>query len=921
MHSFIRIIFLLGVLLWSPALFATHNRAGEIHIRQIGPLSIEATIITWTKASSVNADRDTLWLCWGDGQCQQVLRVNGPFVNGVPNGQILPGNIKYNRYIAIHEYNGPSTYRISMTDPNRNAGIVNVNPPVSDNVPFHIETVYSFNDVVFGGTNTTPYLLQPPIDVACIGKPFRHNPNAYDQDGDSLSYHLIVPLQAQGTPVQNYYFPNQIGPGINNILTLNENNGDILWNAPQVAGEYNIAFIIVSWRDGNPIDTTIRDMQILVENCKNNPPDVSTIQRICVIANDTVQFSIFATDPDSGNYIELTALGGPLDTIFTPSHRARLISPSGWQIPPIQAEFEWIPACEQISNQVYTVVFRAIDSAGQFVPQLADLQTVEIKVVGPPPTGVTAQASQGAVEVGWDLPYECEDAANNYFYAFSVWRREGSNPFPFDSCTPGLAGKGYVELISETRAEQGGRYYFKDTKVERGRTYCYRILGKFARLSTGGFPYNLVESLPSEEVCVQLPRDVPIITKASVEKTGVGDGLMQVCWSKPKAEDLDTIENPGPYRYQVLRAPGFNGGTFQPVPNANFVSPTFWQANDTCLIDNNLNTAAGPYQYRIDFFVNNETQPLGSTNNASSIFLNIESTDNTNILRWEESVPWNNYQYTIYRKNQTTSSFDSIGTSTSQEYFDRGLANGQEFCYYVSSTGTYSISGIQDPLLNKSQEACGIPVDTLPPCSPTLMVDNLCNGDAGTPPDPPYENTLRWNNVNATCPGTDDAVKYNLWFSPVVGQPFTLLTTINGANQTQYTHSLANGLAGCYTISAVDSTGNESALSEQVCVDNCPQYELPNTFTPNGDGDNERFVPFPNWRFIERVEFQVFNRWGNLVFETQDPALNWDGRNLEGKLVSDGTYFYICKVYERRVEGLILRKEILSGWIEVFGGG
>ena len=60
----IRQLFTLLAGLLIPAFaFATHNRAGEIHIRQIGPLTIEATIITWTKASSVNADRDTLILC------------------------------------------------------------------------------------------------------------------------------------------------------------------------------------------------------------------------------------------------------------------------------------------------------------------------------------------------------------------------------------------------------------------------------------------------------------------------------------------------------------------------------------------------------------------------------------------------------------------------------------------------------------------------------------------------------------------------------------------------------------------------------------------------------------------------------------------------------------------------------------------
>ena len=335
------------------SLLATHNRAGEIHIRQIGPLTIEATIITWTRTSSVNADRDTLTIMWGDGTMESVPRANG---HGVP----YPNDIKYNIYVAQHTFAGPARYRISMTDPNRIAGIINVNPPSSDNVPFHIETIYSFQDPQFGGNNTTPYLLQPPIDNACVGKLFLHNPNAFDPEGDSLAYHLIVPLQDLGVPVPNYSYPDQIVPGPNNTLHQDERTGIISWFSPQAPGEYNLAFIVVSWRGGVPIDTTIRDMQIFVDRCENNPPDVQTIDKLCVIAGTNVEFPVFATDPDSGDFVQLTALGGPLDTALV-SH-ATFDGPTGFQRPPLNGTFRWKTTCEHISNQPYSVVFKAVDS-------------------------------------------------------------------------------------------------------------------------------------------------------------------------------------------------------------------------------------------------------------------------------------------------------------------------------------------------------------------------------------------------------------------------------------------------------------------------------------------------------------------------------------------------------------------------------
>ena len=159
------------VLLQVSPLHATHNRAGEISVRPIGPCTswtIEATITTYTKASSAAADRDTLEICWGDGTCEKVGRVNG---GGF--GEILPNDTKKNLYIAIHQYQGPANYHISMTDPNRNGGILNVNFPNSETVMFHLQTNYSFPNCQFDGPNNTPTLEQPPIDIGCVGQPFQ----------------------------------------------------------------------------------------------------------------------------------------------------------------------------------------------------------------------------------------------------------------------------------------------------------------------------------------------------------------------------------------------------------------------------------------------------------------------------------------------------------------------------------------------------------------------------------------------------------------------------------------------------------------------------------------------------------------------------------------------------------------------------
>ena len=101
-----------------------------------------------------------------------------------------------------------------------------------------------------------------------------------------------------------------------------------------------------------------------------------------------------------------------------------------------------------------------------------------------------------------------------------------------------------------------------------------------------------------------------------------------------------------------------------------------------------------------------------------------------------------------------------------------------------------------------------------------------------------------------------------------------------------------------------------------VCVDNCPSYVLANTFTPNNDASNDLFVPRVN-RFIDRIEMEIYNRWGQLVFETNDPMINWDGTNMNGKELNNGTYYYTCKVFESRVEGIREQESILRGYIQL----
>ena len=71
---------------------------------------------------------------------------------------------------------------------------------------------------------------------------------------------------------------------------------------------------------------------------------------------------------------------------------------------------------------------------------------------------------------------------------------------------------------------------------------------------------------------------------------------------------------------------------------------------------------------------------------------------------------------------------------------------------------------------------------------------------------------------------------------------------------------------------------------------------IPNVFTPNGDGKND-FL-FISAQGVEDFHFMIFNRWGDLIFETKDPETYWDGKFKE-EICIDGVYPYIVKYKDR----------------------
>mgnify|MGYP001059574655 FL=1 len=89
---------------------------------------------------------------------------------------------------------------------------------------------------------------------------------------------------------------------------------------------------------------------------------------------------------------------------------------------------------------------------------------------------------------------------------------------------------------------------------------------------------------------------------------------------------------------------------------------------------------------------------------------------------------------------------------------------------------------------------------------------------------------------------------------------------------------------------------------------------LPNVFTPNFDSINDVFKPYLDE--ITEMNFSIYNRYGNLIFETSRLNGFWDGRTTSGEPCKDGTYF--CVLNATGIEG---KKYKEKTFVQLFTSG
>lgn len=208
------------------------------------------------------------------------IRTNIENVIQNPNDCPAPGsalNLELHTYessiLNLSNFNDNGGYYAISTHCCRNGFIKNLN----DNANFDAVFLMEFSRLDTASLyfkNYSPEFNIAPITSYCIGKPYILNWNVTDKDGDSLSFSLIQPLTSDGLyGYKNVLLADGFNMNYNIIegspdLNINTLTGDVNFT-PRVMGRYLVAFKVDEYRKGQKIGSIIREFQLETVYCQD----------------------------------------------------------------------------------------------------------------------------------------------------------------------------------------------------------------------------------------------------------------------------------------------------------------------------------------------------------------------------------------------------------------------------------------------------------------------------------------------------------------------------------------------------------------------------------------------------------------------------------------------------------------------------
>ncbi len=274
---------------------------------------------------------------------------------------------------------------------------------------------------------------------------------------------------------------------------------------------------------------------------------------------------------------------------------------------------------------------------------------------------------------------------------------------------------------------------------------------------------------------------------------------------------------------------------------------------------------------------------VGFSDDIPTAIANITSvvTDNGVALEWQPDPNFPPAQFSV--EKSTSGTYQLLATTAQPAFQGAAYTTEEASCYrirYTDLCGNTSSPGI---------DACPLRL------SATLLPDNSVK--------------LTWTPYSGW---TNGVAAYTIEKYSGDG---VLLESIPAGTATEYIDG-ATDLDHQAFIYLIRATANDGGLtasrSNRVAILKDPNLFHPTAFTPNGDNLNDIFTVFG--QYVVEFEMQIFNRWGELLFTTDDITSGWDG-TFKGNAMPEGTYAFIANItdsagrtFKRSGSVLLLRK-------------
>lgn len=371
------------------------------------------------------------------------------------------------------------------------------------------------------------------------------------------------------------------------------------------------------------------------------------------------------------------------------------------------------------------------------------------------------------------------------------------------------------------------------------------------------------------------PLSVPHNNILLNSQLNVCEGKITMSWNKYNNM------NPALQGYRILLS--INGGNYTTIADLNASTYNYTISN---LIDSNY------YCFYVQAYSQNNKITSSSCKkcyfftkppNPSVLYLSSASviSDNQNIIKiyTDPTIKVNGFQ--VQRADLLTGPFSNLATIpyaslTNYSYTDNSVDASKKVYYYRI----------------QCSDSCG----NLGKISNTARTI-LLNGNALDS----YTNSLNWTTYGDWVGGVDIYEIYRSINGVYSSVPIATIPNNPSLSSYQYNDdikSLTNtsGKFGYY-IKAIEKPNatyyfTEESFSNKIEINQNPEIFVPNAFVPNGL--NTEFKPVAAFVNPEGYLLQIYNRYGQLIFETKQPDVGWDGK-YQGEYVKQGVYFYLIR--------------------------